>query len=171
MYWLASAIIADRRRSNSIGRLGKIEIERVCLFTMKICQTLMKSKWRLKMGVLVALIVAIFSQYTMATTLPLAVDDVPVPSLAPMLERVQKSIVSITSEATVNVRRDPFDDPFFRRFFDQRRSSATRRKETRSVGVIIDSQAGFVLTNEHACLLYTSQSPRDLSTSRMPSSA
>ena len=150
MYWLASAIIADRRRSNSIRRLGKIEIERVCLFTMKICQTLMKSKWRLKMGVLVALIVAIFSQYTMATTLPLAVDDVPVPSLAPMLERVQKSIVSITSEATVNVRRDPFDDPFFRRFFDQRRSSATRRKETRSVGVIIDSQAGFVLTNEHA---------------------
>jgi len=67
-----------------------------------------------------------------------------------MLERVQKSIVSITSEATVNVRRDPFDDPFFRRFFDQRRSSATRKKETRSVGVIIDAQAGYVLTNEHA---------------------
>ena len=64
MYWLASAIIADRRRSNSIRRLGKIEIERVCLFIMKICQTLMKSKWRLKMSVLVALIVAIFSQYT-----------------------------------------------------------------------------------------------------------
>ena len=102
------------------------------------------------MGVLVALLVAIFSQYTMATTLPLAVDDVPVPSLAPMLERVQKSIVSITSEATINVRRDPFDDPFFRRFFDQRRSSATRKKETRSVGVIIDAEAGYVLTNEHA---------------------
>ena len=102
------------------------------------------------MGVLVALLVAIFSQYTMATTLPLAVDDVPVLSLAPMLERVQKSIVSITSEATINVRRDPFDDPFFRRFFDQRRSSATRKKETRSVGVIIDAEAGYVLTNEHA---------------------
>ena len=102
------------------------------------------------MGVLVALLVAIFSQYTMATTLPLAVDDVPVPSLAPMLERVQKSIVSITSEATINVRRDPFGDPFFRRFFDQRRSSATRKKETRSVGVIIDAEAGYVLTNEHA---------------------
>lgn len=81
--------------------------------------------------------------------LPLAVEDVPVPSLAPMLERVQASLVTVTAEATVQVRRDPFDDPFFRRFFNQRRS-ATRTREARSVGVVIDAQQGYVLTNEHA---------------------
>ncbi len=81
--------------------------------------------------------------------LPLAVEEVPVPSLAPMLERVQASLVTVTTEATVQVRRDPFDDPFFRRFFNQRRS-ATRTREARSVGVVIDAGQGYVLTNEHA---------------------
>ncbi len=81
--------------------------------------------------------------------LPLAVDDVAVPSLAPMLERVQTALVSVSAEATVQVRRDPFDDPFFRRFFDQRRT-ATRTREARSVGVVVDSALGYVLTNEHA---------------------
>ena len=40
--------------------------------------------------------------------------------------------------------------------------------------IIIDasgSSLGLTLTNTNACLLYTSPSPRDLSTSRMPSSA
>lgn len=80
--------------------------------------------------------------------LPLAVEGTPVPSLAPMLERVQASLVTVTTEATVRVRRDPFDDPFFRRFFDQRRG-ATRTRETRYVGVVIDAYQGYVLTNEH----------------------
>ena len=66
-----------------------------------------------------------------------------------MLERVQKSLVTVTSEATIQARRDPFDDPFFRRFFDQRRS-ATRKREARSVGVIINAEQGYVLTNEHS---------------------
>ncbi len=81
--------------------------------------------------------------------LPLTVEDTPMPSLAPMLERVEASLVTVTAEATVKVRRDPFDDPFFRRFFDQR-PSATRRREAKSVGVVVDSALGYVLTNEHA---------------------
>ncbi len=89
------------------------------------------------------------SSVTIRAALPLAVDEVPVPSLAPMLERVQSSLVTVTAEATVQVRRDPFDDPFFRRFFDQRRS-ATRKREANSVGVVIDAEQGYVLTNEHA---------------------
>ena len=95
------------------------------------------------------LVISLLANVAMATTLPLAVDEVPVPSLAPMLERVQASLVTVSSEATVQVRRDPFDDPFFRRFFDQRRSSA-RKREMQSVGVIIDAEQGYVLTNEHA---------------------
>lgn len=82
--------------------------------------------------------------------LPVAVDEVPVPSLAPMLERVQASLVTVVSEATVQVRQNRFDDPFFRRFFDQHRSSSTRRREARSVGVVIDAEQGYVLTNEHS---------------------
>ena len=36
---------------------------------------------------------------------------------------------------------------------------------------VSDPQGGHVLMNIETCLLYTSPSPRDLSTSRMPSSA
>lgn len=102
--------------------------------------------------VLVAVIVGVMpglKSVTAQAALPLAVDDVAVPSLAPMLERVQAALVSVSSEATMQVRRDPFDDPFFRRFFDQRRAT-TRTREARSVGVVIDALQGYVLTNEHA---------------------
>ncbi len=84
-----------------------------------------------------------------SAALPMAVEGTPVPSLAPMLERVEQSLVTVTAQATVQVRRDPFDDPFFRRFFDSRQS-ATRKREARSVGVVIDADQGYVLTNEHA---------------------
>ena len=96
-----------------------------------------------------ALVLSVYSVSSAKAALPLAVDDVPMPSLAPMLERVELSLVTVTSQATVQTRRDPFDDPFFRRFFDQRRS-ATRQRQTSSVGVIIDDREGYVLTNEHA---------------------
>ena len=82
--------------------------------------------------------------------LPVSVDGRPLPSLAPMLEQVQRSVVTISSEANVQVRRaDPFfDDPFFRRFFDQRRSTQTRKRQTIGTGVIVDADQGLVLTNE-----------------------
>lgn len=105
-----------------------------------------------KLPLLLAVIMGLVSNAAVVAVqaaLPLAVDDAPVPSLAPMLERVQSSLVTVTAEATINVRRDPFDDPFFRRFFDQRRAG-TRKRESRSVGVIVDAEAGYVLTNEHA---------------------
>ena len=98
---------------------------------------------------MVLLVISSLANIAIATSLPLAIDEVPVPSLAPMLEKVQASLVTVSSEATVQVRRDPFDDPFFRRFFDQRRSSV-RKREMQSVGVIIDAEQGYVLTNEHA---------------------
>lgn len=101
--------------------------------------------------VLVVIMGAVNCAITMSVkaALPLAVDDAPIPSLAPMLERVQASLVTVTAEATVNVRSDPFEDPFFRRFFDQRRAG-TRKRESKSVGVVVDAELGYVLTNEHA---------------------
>jgi len=75
------------------------------------------------------------------------------PVLAPMLERVQQSMVSVSVEAEVQLRRreDPFfDDPFFRRFFDRRNRSQERKRQAFGAGVIVDAEAGFVLTNEHS---------------------
>lgn len=82
--------------------------------------------------------------------LPAAVDGQPLPSLAPMIERVQPAVVNINTETRVRVR-DPFwDDPFFRRFFGAPNMPSRERVE-RSLGsgVIVDAQKGLVLTNNH----------------------
>jgi len=86
--------------------------------------------------------------------LPIAVDGQAVPSLAPMLERIQGSVVNISTESEIKVRRqlDPFfDDPFFRRFFDapRRQQPRTRKRQGLGSGVIIDAEAGLILTNAH----------------------
>jgi len=99
----------------------------------------------------VAVCLAVFGNAQAA--LPVAVDGEPLPTLAPMLERVQRSVVSISAEAEVRLRRrnDPFfDDPFFRRFFDQRSSSQARKRQATGTGVIIDAFQGLILTNEHS---------------------
>jgi len=81
--------------------------------------------------------------------LPAEVEGRALPSLAPMVERVQKSMVRIAIQSRVKARRDPFDDPFFRRFFDSRRS-AKRTRDYFTSGVIVDAVQGLVLTNESA---------------------
>jgi S1-C subfamily serine protease len=84
--------------------------------------------------------------------LPIAVEGQPLPTLAPMLERVQQSIVAVSASAQAQARsrNDPFfNDPFFNRFFEQRRSSQARTNTVASTGVIIDALNGFVLTNQH----------------------
>lgn len=86
--------------------------------------------------------------------LPIAVEGQPLPTLAPMLERVQDAVVNISTESEVTMRRqvDPFfDDPFFRRFFDapRRQQPSTRKRQGLGSGVIVDAQAGLILTNAH----------------------
>jgi len=83
-------------------------------------------------------------------SLPMAVDGQALPSLAPVVERVQNSLVRISLTAPLQARRDPFDDPFFRRFFDQRRSASNRQREAFATGVVVDGLAGLILTNEHS---------------------
>lgn len=87
--------------------------------------------------------------------LPMAVEGQPLPSLAPMVERVQESIVSVSAYVQSQSRRrnDPFfNDPFFNRFFEQRRSARARTNKLESIGVIIDADAGFILTNQNTLI-------------------
>jgi len=79
--------------------------------------------------------------------LPAAVAGQPVPSLAPMLERVMPAVVSVNTKQVVRVRNPFFDDPFFRRLFPQ--VPQERINESLGSGVIIDAARGYVLTNHH----------------------
>ena len=81
--------------------------------------------------------------------LPTEVDGQTLPSLAEMVEKVQASMVRIAVQPRASARRDPFDDPFFRRFFDSRRS-AKRNREVFTNGVVVDAELGFILANESA---------------------
>ena len=83
--------------------------------------------------------------------LPMAVDGEPLPSLAPMLERVLPAVVNIYTESRVTERQSPFQsDPFFEKFFGtppmQQRE---RRVSSLGSGVIMDAKAGYVITNSH----------------------
>ncbi len=82
--------------------------------------------------------------------LPDAVAGAPVPSLAPMLERVMPAVVNISTAGHVEMEQHPlFSDPFFRRFFDLPNMPRERKTQSLGSGVIVDAQRGLVLTNNH----------------------
>lgn len=82
--------------------------------------------------------------------LPAAVDGQPLPSLAPVLERVTPAVVNVYSATRVRVRTSPFfDDPFFRRFFDMPSVPRERIQRSLGSGVIVDADNGLILTNNH----------------------
>lgn len=97
------------------------------------------------------LAVLVMSSNIANAALPVAIDGQPLPSLAPMLKNVSDAVVNIATEAEITIRRrrDPFfDDPFFRRFFDQGRSQ-TRKRQGLGSGVVFDAEQGLILTNAH----------------------
>jgi len=82
--------------------------------------------------------------------LPASVDGEPLPSLAPILERTTPAVVNISTQTRVQVRTSPFmNDPFFRRFFDMPNAPRERVQRSLGSGVIVDAEAGLVLTNNH----------------------
>lgn len=85
-----------------------------------------------------------------AAALPAAVDGQPLPTLAPVIEKVMPSVVNVHTRTRVQVRSSPFfDDPFFRRFFDLEPAPRERIQQSLGSGVIVDAAGGHVLTNNH----------------------
>jgi len=82
--------------------------------------------------------------------LPPVVDGEPLPSLAPMLEKVTPAVVNIATQGHVELRMNPlFNDPFFRRFFNLPDQPLQRKTQSLGSGVIVDALKGLVLTNNH----------------------
>ncbi|WP_018873893.1 DegQ family serine endoprotease [Thioalkalivibrio sp. ALJ16] len=99
---------------------------------------------------LLLLVLALLGPAPVAAQLPAAVDGEPLPSLAPMLERTIPGVVNIATRARVVESVSPlFDDPFFRRFFDMPERSRERERQGLGSGVIVDAEAGTILTNSH----------------------
>jgi len=81
--------------------------------------------------------------------LPVAVEGDPLPTLAPLLERVIPSVVNIYTQTRVRIRSPLLDDPFFRRFFNVPDAPRERVSQSLGSGVVVDAEQGYVLTNNH----------------------
>jgi serine protease DegQ len=107
-------------------------------------------RWR-AIGGACLLAFAVYAQRIVpsAAALPPFAEGQPVPSLAPMLERVTPAVVNINSKTRVAVRNPFMDDPFFRQFFGMQNMPRERVEQSLGSGVIIDAAKGYVLTNNH----------------------
>jgi serine protease Do/serine protease DegQ len=86
---------------------------------------------------------------TAAAQMPASVDGEPVPSLAPLVERVTPAVVNIRVSQTVQ-QRNPFaDDPFWQFFGGPNAPNGSRQVASAGSGVIVDAEQGYILTNHH----------------------
>ena len=96
-----------------------------------------------------ALLAALLLSPAAFAGLPPAVDGQPMPTLAPMIDRVTPAVVNINTKTHVRVRDPYFDDPIFRRFFNVPNQPRERIQQSLGSGVIVDAAKGYVLTNNH----------------------
>ncbi|MEP6940333.1 MAG: Do family serine endopeptidase [Rudaea sp.] len=81
--------------------------------------------------------------------MPPLLDGAPLPSLAPMLDRVVPAVVNISSKTHVRVNNPLLNDPVLRQFFGLQNAPRERIEQSLGSGVIIDAANGYVLTNNH----------------------
>lgn len=81
--------------------------------------------------------------------MPPVVDGQPLPSLAPMLEKVTPAVVNISTKTRTRVSNPFFDDPVFRQFFGLNGSPREQVEQSLGSGVIVDAAKGYILTNNH----------------------
>jgi Do/DeqQ family serine protease len=80
---------------------------------------------------------------------PVVAPGQPLPSLAPMLERVMPGVVNIATRSEVLVRSPLLSDPFFSLFFDVPERLTRKQAQSLGSGVIVDARRGYILTNRH----------------------
>ncbi len=95
----------------------------------------------------------VFATFTsnLFAALPVSVEGQPLPSLAPMIEKIRPAVVNIATRGSIDIQNHPLlNDPLFRRFF-KGFENLPQRKEVKSLGsgVIIDAEAGHIVTNFH----------------------
>ena len=95
----------------------------------------------------------IFTSFTSNTyaALPVSAEEQALPSLAPMIEKIRPAVVNIATRGSIDIQNHPFlNDPLFKRFF-KGFENLPQRKEVKSLGsgVIIDEDAGYIVTNFH----------------------
>jgi Do/DeqQ family serine protease len=74
----------------------------------------------------------------------------PLPTLAPMIERVTPAVVNISTRGQEKIAGNPLlQDPIFRRFFNLPQQPSHRDTQSLGSGVIIDADNGYILTNSH----------------------
>jgi len=74
----------------------------------------------------------------------------PLPTLAPMIERVTPAVVNISTRGQEQIPGNPLlQDPLFRRFFNIPQQPSHRDTQSLGSGVIIDADNGYILTNSH----------------------
>lgn len=103
----------------------------------------------LKIFLLISLNVSFYA--TSYAALPGYTNGQALPSLAPMLEKSMPAVVNISTTKNIKTRENPLlQDPFFKHFY-QLPQQQKRRQQKNSLGsgVIIDSEQGLVLTNNH----------------------
>lgn len=87
---------------------------------------------------------------TVLAGLPTSVNGQALPSLAPILEKSMPAVVNISTQKNIQVMEHPLmRDPFFRHFFQLPNRPQKRQRNSLGSGVIIDKDAGYVLTNNH----------------------
>ncbi|WP_371740271.1 Do family serine endopeptidase [Marinobacterium sp. xm-d-564] len=74
------------------------------------------------------------------------------PSIAPMLERVNPAVVNISTFSTRQIVNPLLNDPFFQRFFNIPRDAFPQQRRSQNSagsGVIVDAEQGTIITNYH----------------------
>lgn len=105
-----------------------------------------KSNVKVRFALLLAL--AAGASINAHAVLPAGVNNQPLPSIAPMLEVSMPAVVNISTSKNIQVMDNPLlRDPFFRNF--QQAPQTRQQRNSLGSGVIIDSGAGLVLTNNH----------------------
>ena len=84
-----------------------------------------------------------------SAALPEKFDGVPLPSLAPLVDRVAPAVVNIRVNEKIQ-QRSPFGDDAFRRFFGlPDMPGGSGEVVSAGSGVIVDAERGYILTNNH----------------------